>query len=298
MKLFDSIKSISKSISGRKEAEEELSHLTLACQIYERNRNDLLRQAQLLYSDRKRYLKKIQQIQKELAEIENLPEWGKMDFGDSLIRLEGFTLAVKYEDHPEELAKLDKSGKTKAFMGIGMAAGGATAIWGSTAAMSLATVLGTASTGTAISALGGVAATNAALAWLGGGAVAAGGAGMVGGRLVLAMFGPIGAAIAGASGAAGVLIMRSKNKKKAEELHSKYNEIMHDNSEMEVKLLHLKNIIKRGSLQYEGELEPSYKWIKVVTPKDYAKWNESDWHAFELMLSSVSAMAMLINERI
>ena len=298
MKLFDSIKNVSKQITGRNKAEEEWERLNEACKTYDRNRKSLLSQAQQLYAERKLYLKTILQIQKELRKVSGIPDWGNKDLGDSLIRLEGFVLAVQYENNPAELAKLDKSGKTKAFVGAGMAAGGAAAIWGSSAAMSLATVLGTASTGTAIGALSGVAATNAALAWLGGGAVAAGGAGMAGGQLLLTMFGPIGWAIAGVSGAAGFMAIRSKNKKMAEELHSKYNEIMHDNREMTEKLRHLKSLIYRGKAQYEDELMPSFLWVKAVKPKDFEKWDQKDQLAYERALSNVSMMAMLINERI
>jgi len=298
MKLFDSVKKFAKKVTRQDKTDEELRLLNSACKTYVKNRTTLKNKAVLLYNNRKAYLKTIQHIQKELSGIQNIPEWGQMDLGDSLIRLESFSLAVKYENNPEELAKLDKSGRTKTYMGIGIAAGGTTAIWGSTAAMSIATVLGTASTGTAISALGGVAATNAALAWLGGGAVAAGGAGMAGGQLLLAMFGPIGVTIAGVSTTAGILVQRSKNKKKAEEIHSKLGEIKHDNKEMRGKLNHLNDLIKRGKSLYESELKPSYDWIKKVMPKNYEHWGDEDKHKLESLLSNVSNMAMLINERI
>ncbi|MDN5540243.1 MAG: hypothetical protein L0H08_25185, partial [Comamonas sp.] len=81
--------------------------------------------------------------------------------------------------------------KTGAGVGVGVAAGAATAFMGPTAAMAVATTFGTASTGAAISSLGGAAATNAALAWLGGGAIASGGGGMLAGNALLAMAGPI-----------------------------------------------------------------------------------------------------------
>ena len=63
--------------------------------------------------------------------------------------------------------------------GLGMAALGATGIYGAVGA------LATASTGTAIASLSGAAATNATLAWLGGGSLAAGGLGIAGGTWVL-----------------------------------------------------------------------------------------------------------------
>ena len=82
---------------------------------------------------------------------------------------------------------------------MGVTAGAAVVSVAPTVAMWVATTFGTASTGTAISALSGAAATNAALAWLGGGALAVGGGGMAAGNAFLALAGPVGWGIAGAS---------------------------------------------------------------------------------------------------
>ena len=95
---------------------------------------------------------------------------------------------------------------------------------GPTAAMWIATTFGTASTGTAISALSGAAATNAALAWLGGGALAAGGGGTAAGTALLAMAGPIGWSIAGATLLTSIVLFAKKrlklNKEKNSEIES------------------------------------------------------------------------------
>lgn len=90
--------------------------------------------------------------------------------------------------------------------------------------MWIATTFGTASTGAAISTLSGAAATNAALAWLGGGALAAGGGGMAGGTAFLALAGPVGWSIAGATLLTSILIFTTKktklNKQKNEEIQA------------------------------------------------------------------------------
>ena len=96
---------------------------------------------------------------------------------------------------------------------------------GPTAAMWIATTFGTASTGTAISTLSGAAATNAALAWLGGGAVATTtGGGMAAGSALLAMAGPIGWSIAGATLLTSIILFAKKrlklNKEKNAEIES------------------------------------------------------------------------------
>ena len=92
------------------------------------------------------------------------------------------------------------------------------------AAMWVATTFGTASTGTAISSLSGAAAESAALAWLGGGAAAAGGGGMAAGNALLALAGPIGWSIAGATLLTSVILFANKkiklDKEKKEEIES------------------------------------------------------------------------------
>lgn len=96
-------------------------------------------------------------------------------------------------------AELDAAKKSALGAGAGIATGAAIVSVAPAAAMWVATTFGTASTGTAISALSGAAAQSAALAWLGGGAVAAGGGGMAAGHAFLALAGPIGWAVAGAT---------------------------------------------------------------------------------------------------
>lgn len=101
----------------------------------------------------------------------------------------------------EEFARkdLEAARKSAAGAGAGLTAGAAVASMAPSAALWVATTFGTASTGTAISTLSGAAATKAALAWLGGGALVAGGGGTAAGGALLALAGPIGWTIAGAT---------------------------------------------------------------------------------------------------
>lgn len=112
----------------------------------------------------------------------------------------------------EEFAQkdLETARRSAAGAGVGAAAGAAVASMAPTAAMWVATTFGTASTGTAISTLSGAAASNAAVAWLGGGALAVGGQGVAGGSALLAMSGPIGWTIAGATLLTSILLFRKK----------------------------------------------------------------------------------------
>ncbi|OFV78589.1 hypothetical protein [Rhodococcus erythropolis] len=101
----------------------------------------------------------------------------------------------------EEFARkdLEAARKSAAGAGAGFTAGAAVASMAPSAALWVATTFGTASTGTAISTLSGAVATKAALAWLGGGAIAAGGGGTAAGGALLALAGPVGWSVAGAT---------------------------------------------------------------------------------------------------
>ena len=283
-------------ITGARQKEEKLEQLKKICEEYNRNSRRLLDNAKSLFEKRKGYCKDICIISAELSEIINLPNWFDESINNSMERMEGFEQAIEYEKHPERFAEeTDKTGRTAAYLGAGTVTGAAIATIGPSAAMSIATVLGTASTGTAISTLSGVAATNAALAWLGGGTVAAGGAGMAGGSLVLGMFGPIGAAIAGVSAISGLSILRSKNMKMVEEVEKNIDKIRHDNQNLAQKIRHLISL-KDRSKSNAKKLQESLKWIEEVQPKDYKMWDDDQKHQLEVLSNVVSNTVQLINE--
>lgn len=285
-------------ITGTRQKEEKLEELKKICEEYNRNSRRLLDNAKSLFEKRKGYCKDICIISAESREIKNLPNWFDESINNSMERMEDFEQAIQYENHPERFAEeTDKTGRTAAYVGAGTVAGAAIATIGPTAAMSIATVLGTASTGTAISALSGVAATNAALAWLGGGTLAAGGAGVAGGSLILGMFGPIGAAIAGVTAISGFSILRSKNKKMVEEVEKNIDIISHDNQNLAQKIRHLISL-KDRSKSNAKKLQESLKWIEEVQPKDYKIWNDDKKHQLEILANVVSNTVQLINERV
>ena len=286
-------------ITGKMERERQFDELQKICAQYERNRATLTKKAQSLYDKRKNYIKTIEDIDSYFSAIDNLPPWCEDEMQEGMLLLEDFKMAVQYENSPKDYANLhDASGRTAAFMAAGGAIGAATAAFGPTAAMSLATVLGTASTGTAISALSGAAATNAALAWLGGGALAAGGMGVAGGNLVLAMFGPIGGAIAGLSGAVGLAIIRKKNRKLATRVEEQKDLIKKDNMTLAKRITALQSLISKSTDFNRTKLSPSLLWIANVKPKDYSRWTDDQKQELEVLLNNVSNMAQLINQRI
>lgn len=146
----------------------------------------------------------------ELAEllvnsIANTPKSFETAMGETGVHKAEFLDAEEFARKDLEAAKQSAAGA-----GAGFAVGATVASVAPTAAMWVATTFGTASTGTAISTLSGAAASNAALAWLGGGALAAGGGGTAAGGALLALAGPIGWTVAGATLLASIALFAKK----------------------------------------------------------------------------------------
>lgn len=161
-----------------------------------------------LYIERCRAIDSINNVELLINSIANHPKSFDTDFEEVNTNRKKFTEACEFAEREIMAARTAAGGA-----GAGIAAGAGVAFLAPTAAMWIATTFGVASTGTAISTLSGAAATNAALAWLGGGALTAGGTGMAGGEALLALAGPVGWTIAGATLLTSILIF-TKNKAK------------------------------------------------------------------------------------
>ena len=170
-----------------------------------------------LYVERCRAIDTIGTVENIVNSIANHPKSFDSDFEEINVNRSHFEDACTFADKELYAARVAAGGA-----GAGIAAGASVAFMAPTAAMWIATTFGTASTGTAISALSGAAATNAALAWLGGGALAVGGGGMSAGSALLALAGPIGWSIAGATLLSSVILFATKrtklNKQKNQEI--------------------------------------------------------------------------------
>ena len=170
-----------------------------------------------LFVERSRSLDTISFVENIVNSIANKPKSFETEFAEININRKAFIDSCEFADRELKEARNAATGA-----GAGLAAGASVAFMAPTAAMWIATTFGTASTGAAISSLSGAAATNAALAWLGGGALTAGGGGVAAGNALLALAGPIGWSIAGATLLSSILIFSSKktklNKQKNEEI--------------------------------------------------------------------------------
>lgn len=183
---------------------------------FENNGSAILRQ-------RERSVDLLENVENLVNSIANHPKNFDADFKDIQLCKKEFKDVCDYATK-----ELDAAKKSMAGVGAGVAGGMAVASLAPSAAMWVATTFGTASTGTAISTLSGAAATNAALAWLGGGAAAAGGGGMASGTAFLAMAGPVGWTIGGATLLASIALFANKKIKLGKEKKEEIDAVLHN----------------------------------------------------------------------
>ena len=160
-----------------------------------------------------------------------------------------------------------------------------------------ATTFGTASTGAAISTLSGAAATNAALAWLGGGALATGGGGMVAGNALLAMAGPIGWTIAGATLLTSIVLFTSKrtklNKEKNEEIESvKKNTVMIKEIDAQI------GQILRETIDVRTGLNGAYMHCLPMYGKDYNTFSDDQKKSLGSLVNYTKTLSALFSKTV
>ena len=181
--------------------------------------------------------------------------------------------------------------------GAGLAAGASVAFMAPTAAMWIATTFGTASTGAAISTLSGAAAPNAALAWLGGGALATGGGGMVAGNALLAMAGPIGWTIAGATLLTSIVLFTSKktklNKEKNAEIESvKKNTVMIKEIDAQI------SQILRETIDVRTGLNGAYMLCLSMYGKDYNTFSDEQKKSLGSLVNFTKTLSALFGKTV
>ena len=169
--------------------------------------------------------------------------------------------------------------------------------------MSIATTFGTASTGTAISTLSGAAAQKAAVAWLGrvtGGIATKGiitGAGMGAGQAFLALAGPIGWGVSGASTAVSLISLSSKNKKISKEAIEEAKEIMIARDalrETTEKISYLNN----KTSQLMKELSSQTEKASTYKNMDYLSLDEDAQFLLGALVNNTLSLAALLNQTV
>lgn len=245
-----------------------------------------------LFVERSRAVDSIAFVDALVNSIANRPKSFDVDFEEIQSGRKQFTDSCEFAD-----LELREARKAATNAGAGLAAGASVAFMAPTAAMWIATTFGTASTGAAISTLSGAAATNAALAWLGGGALAAGGSGMAGGSAFLALAGPVGWTIAGATLLSSILIFTTRkaklNKQKNEEIQAiKQNiEIVR---EMDAKIGQL----LEETVSIRNGLNNMLKSVLPMYGGDYQSFEITQKQALGALINNTKALAAMFGKTV
>lgn len=196
----------------------------------------------------------------------------------------------------EAYAREAQKNTFKSGMGVaaGIAGGVAVASAAPTVAMWVATTFGTASTGTAISTLSGAVATKAALAWLGGGALSAGGAGIAGGQALLALAGPIGWGIAGATTTVSVVSLGSKNKKIADHAIEEAKKITKAGAELHQLGAKIDQLKKKTDM-FKRALQDMYTGNYGLQGANYLDLTEEEQYRLGTMVNNTLTLAQMLN---
>ena len=245
-----------------------------------------------LFYLRKRTLDLVENVEYLINSIANHPKEFDKEISEINIIKDNFKQICDYTK--EELEMTQKSAITA---GVGVTGGLAILNLAPSAAMWVATTFGTASTGTAISTLSGAAATNAALAWLGGGSLAAGGAGVAGGNALLALAGPIGLSIAGASLLTSIIIL-SKNKRKIDKEKRDEIEKIKVNTQKIVETSNKIKILLEENKALCTSITKNYKKALYVFNKDYKIIGDEDKLLLGSIVNETKAIAKSIEKGI
>jgi hypothetical protein len=274
---------------SRKQAQTRLKK---AAEQYEQAGEQLKVTAESLYQTRvNRGVETIRRCEDYINTLANKPkEFSKVvaDLKEELQKIAEYDLDL-IDANPGNLAQ-------KA-AGAGVMAGAGVACFGPGAAIAFATTFGTASTGTAIATLSGAAATNAALAWLGGGALVAGGGGMAAGNALLAMAGPIGWTIGGATLVGSGMWTNHKNKEIAREANENAEQferytVQVNTANQEV------NLLERETVRLVNFIKQELFFFEENAPSNYLKFDESLKYRMNILINTIRSLSISLQKNI
>lgn len=241
-----------------------------------------------LHHERERSGDLLSIVEELINSIANTPKDFQRTFDEIRAEKERFTTAEQYA-----LEELNAARQSAISAGGGVAAGAAVASMAPSAAMWVATTFGTASTGTAISTLSGAAASQAALAWLGGGALAAGGAGTAGGSALLAMAGPIGWGVVGATLLTSIILFA---KKRFEINQQKHEELLNikENTTKVRKLNEQIGALVSKTIMLKESVRGGLKNVLNLYGANYLELNEDDRRRLGALVNNSKALGELM----
>ena len=193
--------------------------------------------------------------------------------------------------------ELSAAKKSALSAGAGLSCGVAVASLAPSAAMWVATTFGTASTGTAISALSGAAATSAKLAWLGGGALAAGGGGMAAGNAFLALAGPVGWSISGATLLASVALFANKKMKLRKEKKEEIEAVLRNVESVKEINYRVKQLLDKTS-KLRDMLNTQYGQCMPCYGKNFLELSEDQQMLLGTLVNNAKSLAATLSENV
>ncbi len=246
----------------------------------------------LLLLHRERSSDLIQLIEELVNSIANTPKSFDVDLETIQFHRASFREAEEFV-----LKDLEAARQSAFASGAGFTAGVAVASVAPTAAMWVATTFGTASTGTAISTLSGAAASKAALAWLGGGALAAGGGGTAAGGTLLALAGPVGWTVAGATLLTSVALFAKKRFKNQEAKQQMLTSVKQNTAAVKVMDAQLEDLLQRTE-RFREQLLRSYRQSVGFFDVDFRTMTPEQQSQLGTIVNNTKACAALLRKRL
>lgn len=276
-------------INKKKVLDEELEK---AVAVYNKEYNTLSDTGIALFYQRKKTIDLIDNVEFLINSIANHPKEFDKKIKEIKVIKNNFKQICDFTK--KELEQVQKSAFTA---GVGVTGGLAVTSLAPSAAMWVATTFGTASTGTAISALSGAAANSAALAWLGGGSIAAGGAGVTGGQALLALAGPIGWSIAGATLLTSIILLSNNKRKIDKEKKDEIEKIKTNTGKIVEQSNSIKILLEENNALYVNIVK-NYQKALYIFNMDYTIMKEEDKFLLGSIVNETKAIAKSIEKGI
>lgn len=283
---------IEEKIEEAKVARDEPDEYDRAVIAYNMAYTDLSDAGLDLHTQRVRAIDLIEHVEGLVNSIANRPKSFDCDLGEILTHKATFREAESFAREELAAARASATG-----VGAGVAAGMAVASLAPSAALWVATTFGTASTGTAISALSGAAASQAALAWLGGGALAAGGGGTAAGSALLALAGPIGWGIAGATLLTSIVLFTKKRLDLRDEKRKELTAVK-QNTEKAAEMAAEIGALYSKTSGLREKLAAQYESCMAAYGADFVALSQGLQDGLAAMVNNTLSLSRLLNERV
>lgn len=289
-RIVDNIRNPEGEEEGCDKNREKFDEYEVAIVEYNQAYTDMSDNGVRLHQERERAGDLLSLVEVFINSIANSPKEFGTTFEEIQAEKAAFTQAEQYAKDELSIAR-----QSAMSAGSGIAAGAAVASMAPSAAIWIATTFGTASTGTAISTLSGAAASQAALAWLGGGAIAAGGAGTAGGSALLALAGPIGWGIAGATLLTSIILVARKSFRLKAQKHEELLDIKRNTAEVRSMGDKIEALMQK-TVEIRARLNEGFQQTMYLFGCDYAILGDDDKARLGALVNNSKSLGALMTE--